>query len=350
MGMRVPAAIAFLLCALSLLPPDCVAGKEASERHYVRGRELIAAGDQAHAAVELEKSIAENPENVEAHYHLGILYTKNVNTFAMAEREFFELPAIAMRAGGKTRDDLFFRTGLALGELYVKNGRHSLAAQIVRTVIASAPPDAPLDKAYNTLGLAYYYNRIYDEAIFELRRSIKLNPNNSEAKFNLKAIRARLEHYQAAKVYSRLGERKEAIAEYRRAIELDPRFIEARQRLGVELYLNGESAESLKELHRADSISAGYRRAYEIWYAEGLVLQKVGKNDEALQRFSRVVGIRPRFAAAHNEIGKIHLARGEYDAATDCFARAIGIDAKTEYTRNLLIAVSKKADPASPPR
>ena len=346
---RIPGKGFPVLAALALLfPLLCLAGPGESERLYSSGREFLAAGDTASAQRQFEKAVAQNPGHAEARFHLGLLYSGNINTYDKAEQEFFDLAEIAMRSGGNSRDDLFYRTGLALASLYLKSGKTAKAGQLLRNVIASAPPDAPLDKAYNALGLASYYDRLYDDAIFELRHAIKINPNNVDARFNLKTIRARLEHFQAAKIYSRMGERKEAIAEYRKAIGIDPRFIEARHRLGVELSLAGQPAEGLKELRRADSISAIYRRGYEIWYEEGLILQAMGKTDEALKRFSRVIVSRPKFAAAHNEIGKIHLQRGEYDEATNFFARAIGIDPKTEYARNLVLAVSKKGDAAGP--
>ncbi len=339
----------FILAALSLLSPIlCHADPEESERLYSSGRDFLTAGDTASAQKQFEKAVAANPGHAEARFHLGLIYSGNINTYDRAEQGFFDLAEIAMRSGGKARDDLFFRSGLALSNLYLKSGKTAQAGQLIRNLIASAPPNAPLDKAYNALGLASYYDRLYDDAIFELRRAIKINPNNIDARFNLKTISARLEHFQAAKIYSRMGERKDAIAEYRKAIELDPRFIEARHRLGVELSLNGQPTEGLKELRRADAIFSSYRRGYEIWYAEGLILLGMGRTDEALKLFNRVIDSKPKFAAAHNEIGKIHLQRGEYNDATNFFSRAIGIDPKTEYARNLVIAISRKGEGPSP--
>lgn len=336
----------FVILSILLLPAPCIAGIEESDRLYSSGRDFVAIGDTASAQKAFEKAIVENPNNTEARFHLGLLYSGNINTYDKAEQLFFDLAEVTMRAGGKARDDLFFRTGLALANLYLKSGKTAKAGTLLRNVIASAPKDAPLDKVYNALGLASYYDRLYDDAIFELRRAIKINPNNVDARFNLKTIRARLEHFQAAKIYSRMGERKEAISEYRKAIQIDPRFIEARHRLGVELFLNGQKEDGLKELHRADSIFPDYRRGYEIWYEEGLILRSMGKDNEALKQFHRVIGARPKFAAAHNEIGKIHLDRSEFDQATTFFAQAIGIDPKTEYTKNLVLSFSKKAPPA----
>ncbi len=342
------AAVALLF---TLSPPPLQAGVTESTLHYGRGRDFVTSGRFEEAIREFERAIAENPDNAEALYHLALLFSRNINTYDKAETAFLTLPEIAMRTGGKMRDDLLFRAGLALAKLYVKSGRTNQAIPLLRNIVASAPPGAPLDDAYNSLGLAFYYERLYDEAIFELRRAIKHNPNNSDAKFNLKTIRTRLEHFQAGKLYSRMGDRKGAIAEYRKAIELDPRFIEARHCLGVELLQNGDYTEAFKELRRAEVISMAYRKSYEIWYAEGMALAKLGRTREALAQYDRVVQARPNFAAVHNEIGKVHFERGDYDTAIAAFARAIGLDAKTEYTKNLVMCLAKKgAPPSLPPR
>lgn len=342
MGRCVPAfAAVFALMSLLAASP-ALPGSEGADRHYAAGRGHLSAGKTAEAAAAFEKALVEDPDHVESRYQLSLILMTNVVTYGKAEDTLLELPGTAMRAGGKTRDDVLFRAGLALGKLYVKSGRHAQAVRLVRNVIASAPPNAPVDDAHNTLGLALYYERLYEDAIFELRKAIKLNPNNVEAKFNLKTIRARLEHYHAGKIYSRLGDRKEAIAQYRTAIGLDPRFVEARHRLGVELLASGDAAEALRELRRADAISSGYRKAYEIWYAEGLAHNALGHRDDAMRMFLKTIEARANFAPAFNEAGKIHVARGEFNEAIVRFVAAIRIDPKTEYVRNLQASFQKQ--------
>lgn len=337
---RIIPLVAFLLAVL--FPATGGASVESSEQSYASGRELVRSEKFDEAARHFEKAVAEYPGHVEARFQLGLIYARSVSTYEKAEREFTSIPEIAMRSGGRSRDDAIFRAGLALGKLYIKSGRNEQAIRIIRGVVASAPPDARLDDAFNALGLAYYYERLYEDAMFELRRAIKLNPANLDARFNLKTIRTRLEHFNAAKVYSRLGQRREAVAEFRKAIELDPRFVEARHRLGAELFLLGSHDEALKELRRSELISRNYRKVHEIWFAQGLTLAALGRDGEALETLLRTVRLRPGFAAAHNEIGKIHLKRGDRDAAINCFVKAIGIEPRTDYVRNLQAAMLRK--------
>ncbi len=328
------------LLAIALSPGMVFSGP--GDQYYMQGRELLKTGQTHEAAKEFLKALAAFPDHVEARYQLALIYTGNVLTYENAERELLDLPEAAMRSGGQVRDDVLFRSGLALGKLYVKSGRHDKAIYLLKNVIASAPKGAALDDAHNTLGLALYYDRLYDEAIFELRRAIKHNPGNVKARFNLKTIRARLEHFQAGKIYVRMGDRDEAVAQFRRAIDLDPRFVEARHRLGVVLMEMGENKEALKELRRADSISNRYRKAHEIWYAEGIALRHLGQNGEALELFQKTVEAKPAFAAAHNQAGEILRQQEEYDQAILHFVKAIGSDPRTEYVRNLQITFQKK--------
>ena len=339
-------ALAGLCCPFG---PAARASVESSDPYYVLGRELARADRFDEAARAFEKAIAEYPGHADAHYQLGLVYSRRITDYEKAEREFLAVPEIAMKAGERRRDDLIFRAGLGLGKLYVKSGRNDQAIRLVRGILASAPPGAALDEAFNTLALACYYQRLYEDAIFELRRAIKLNPSNTNARFNLKTIRTRLEHFNAAKAYSRSGDRRQAISEYRIAIGLDPRFIEARHRLGAELHEAGQHAEALKELRRALSISRSYRKSHEIWFTEGRTLVALGRHDDALRSFSRAVEARPGFAAAHDEIGQLHLARGDASAAVNAFIKAIGIEPRTEFVKHLQAALAKQPAAAIPP-
>lgn len=329
----------FLATALIFSAVPAFAANPESEQAYSLGREAMSRNSKAEALALFKKAIADDEDNDEARYHLGVLYSQNINTYGLAEEQLLDLPGRAMRKGHGTRDDLIFRSGVALGKLYVKSGRNAQAIRLVRNVISAAPRSVPLDDAYAVLGLALYYERAYDDAIFELRRAIKLNPNNTAAIFNIKTIRTRLEHFNAARIYSRTGDPAGAIEEYRIAISLDPRFIEARYRLGVELLQNGNKAEALKELRRAELISEQFTRIHEIRYTIGLALRDLGQFDEARAQFERVLSTKPAFAPAHNEIGKLLMAKKEYKSAIKSYAEAIRYDSKDEYAENLQKAI-----------
>ena len=354
MPFRTVAPLAMLAVSLlASIPLPASGGREDADRFYAQGREQLVSGNLREAEAHFSAAIRENPSHGEAILQLASLRSRNIETYGNAEALYLSIPEVAGKTGGKGRDDLLYRAGVDLGKLYVRSGRNGQAIALLRNTIASAPGGVRMDEAYNALGLAYYYERLYEDAIFEMRKAIKINPNNDDAKLNLKTIRTRLEHFQAGKLYSRMGDRERAILEYRKAIDLDPRFIEARHRLGVELYLTGNPEEAIKELRRASMVMPDYRKGYEIWYAEGLAFTRLEKSDEALAMFRKVVHARPAFAPAHNELGKAMLQREEYDAAIDHFVKAIGADPRSDYARGLQIAMTRKTQAAAkdaPPR
>ncbi len=328
---------------MALSPLQAGAARPESDRAYSLAREALTRQANAEAVALFKKALAEDDQNNEARYYLGLLYSQNITTYKLAEEELMDIPARAMNQGKGNRDDLIFRAGLALGKLYAKSGRNLQAIRLVRNVIAAAPASVPLDEAYNVLGLALYYERVYEDAILELRRAIKINPANTAATFNIKTIRTRLEHFNAARIYSRMGDHVGAIEEYRYSISLDPRFIDARYRLGIELLQNGDTAEALKELRRAESISEQYSKIHEIRYGMGLALRDLGQVDEAKKQFEQVIKSRARFAPAYNELGKLLMIRKDFKAAIQRFAQAIEVDAKEEYAMNLQQAMIRDA-------
>lgn len=336
-------SIAFVLVLFSAFPAAAVASTSESDRLYSLGREAFKRHSNAEAITLFKKSVTEDPNNTESHYYLGLLYSQNIATYEIAEDHLLELPALAMKQGSGKRDDIIFRSGVALGKLYAKSGKNRQAIRLVRNVIAAAPAKVALDEAYSVLGLCLYYERLYEDAIFELRKAFMLNPGNTAASFNLKTIRTRLEHFNAAKIYSRMGDHVGAIDEYRNAISLDPRFIDARYRLGVELLLNGSAAEALKELHRAESVTDQYSKVHEIRYAMGMAYRDLGMVEEAQKRFQQVLELKPRFAPAINEIGKLAMLKKDYGTAIARFAEAIAIDPRGEYASNLETAIVGQA-------
>lgn len=329
----------------AFLPLPAHAASPESEMYYSEGRAALSRHANSEALALFRKSIAEDAQNLEARYYLGLLYSGNIKTYSLAEEELLELPDRAMRQKAGGRDDLIYRAGVALGKLYAKSGRNLQAIRLVRNVIAAAPPSVQMDEAYTLLGLSLYYERMYEEAILELRRALKINPSNMAATFNLKTIRTRLEHFNAARIYSRTGDHLGAIEEYRQTIALDPRFVDARYRLGLELMLVGENSEALKELRRAESINGNYTKLHEIAYGKGLAYRDLGQVEEARKQFEQVVQKKPGFAPAYNEIGKLHMERKEFAQAMQRFAEAIAIDPTDEYAKNLQAAMSRAAAP-----
>jgi len=325
---RVPiAAIVLLILSASLLWAD--------DQLYRKGRQLLREGKTTEAMHAFQQALTENPAHLEALYRLALIHSGQVTSFGKAEAELLSIPGLAMNLGGKTRDEFIFLAGLNLGKLYIRSGQYGKAIHVLEGTIASPPQGAPLDEAYNNLGLAYYYERLYDKANLMLKCALKVNPNNMKAKFNLRTFQARLVHFQVGDLYSRIGDPEASIEVLSRAIEIDPRFIEARVLLGTELVKVGRNEDALKEFFRAERFSQKFTKMHEIWCGQGLALAALGRKPEAVERFRKAAAVNLRFARPHNELGKIYLEQGNLAEALQSFAIAIQIEPKAEYLQNL---------------
>lgn len=323
---------------LLLLAPSPLWGDDAS---YRKGRLFLREGRTEEATRAFEQTLKEDPHHLEALYRLALIHSRHVESYGRAEAELLRIPGIAMNVGGKPRDEFIFHAGLHLGKLYLRSGQYGKAIHVLEGTVASPPPGIPLDDAYNNLGLAYYYERLYDKANLMLKYALKANPNNMKAKFNLRTFQARLVHFQVGDIYSRLGDPESSIEVLSRAIEIDPRFLEARMMLGMELIKVGRYEESLKEFSRAERFSRKYKKIHEIWYGQGLALAALGRKREATERFRKAAGVNLRFAKPHNELGKIYLEQGDFAEALQSFAIAIQIEPRGEYLQNLQAAIRR---------
>lgn len=328
-----PAAILLLLVAPSTL--------WGSDDSYRSGRMLLREGRTEDSIRAFERALTENPDHLEALFHLARIHSRQVSSYGKAEAELLRIPGIAMKVGGTIRDEVIFRAGLQLGKLYIKSGQYGKAIHVLEGTIASPPPGISLDDAYNSLGLAYYYERLYDKASLMLKCALKANPDNMKAKFNLRTFQARLVHFQVGDIYSRIGDPESSIEVLSRSIEIDPRFVEARMMLGMELIKVGRNEEALKEFSRAERFSRKFKKVHEIWYGQGLALAALGRRTEAVERFRMAAGRSLRFSGPHNELGKIYLEQGDFAEALQSFAIAIQIEPRGEYLQNLQATIRK---------
>ena len=204
----------------------------------------------------LKKAIKINPNDIEAHNHLGNLLI-NFKRFDEAEKEFRE----AMRIN---------------------------------------PDDA---KAHNNLGylLAQYLKR-FDEAEKEYSKAIGINPNLAEVHSNLGVLLAQY-----------LKRFDEAEKEYSKAIGINPNLAEVHNNLGVLLDNLKHFDEAEKEYREALRINPNDAEAYNnLGY---LLAQYLKRYEEAEKEFIEALRINPDYALAHNNLGILLLIIGRKSEA-----------------------------------
>lgn len=164
---------------------------------------------------------------------------------------------------------------------------------------------------YN-LGLFYLNSNNVDEAIKYLNKSLVLNPKNHLA-WNALGL-----------AYSMKADFTSSIKAFQKALEINPQFTEARNNLGT-IYF---------ELKEYDKAEAEYRRALadpnynsrELPYYNLARLYFVQERyEEAFENIQKSIQVRNRFAMAHNLRGLILEKLGDNDEAENSFAQAVKI-------------------------
>jgi type IV pilus biogenesis/stability protein PilW len=221
---------------------------------------------------------------------------------------------------------------------------------------ATTPNPENIKKAdvHNKLAESYLDNSQFNEAFVELQKALQLNPDNKETLNYL------------GYVSTQFGKNNDAIAYYKRAISVDPDYSEAHNNLGVvyaemeewdnaiasfqyalknPVYRTPASAYSnmgyvfyRKEEFRkaADSLEEALIRnpiSPRILYMLGLVYTELDNDKEAIENFSRAVGIVPAYIDAHWELANAYLRAGDSDSALKHFSIVVDNEKNTDRSR-----------------
>ena len=318
------------------------------------------------------------------------------------------LPAAAAfleRAVALSPDDAMSQ--MLLGYTYLLQNRNDDALQ---TLNAAENLGAQLDnhahaQVQNYIGLAFWNKIEYSKSLAAYNRAVKLDPNYSDARYNLafallsqgKAGNA-IPHFtrlieqspRDATIFDGLGQAYEgstnwikAIENYRLAQTLDAKNYAYSLHLGTALLrsdpsgavkgrvalaatalrqaiaLNPQAASAYLQLGAILSQQKRWREAQKT-LARGVALQPSDFNglfnlalaydygarfDDALKTYARAAAIQPNDASIANNVGRIYLKRNQLDDAILQFKSALNSDADSIDARNnLALALTQKPD------
>ncbi len=164
-------------------------------------------------------------------------------------------------------------------------------------------------RAHHTLGEAYYHQKKWAEAKFELRRAIELEPNDP------------LVHNGLGNVLSSEGKLDEAIAAYRRAIELAPRYHLPYLNLGELLFTKQGKVEEAIDAYRQ---AVRFGPSHDIAHVNlGYVLGYAGKMDESIAEYREAIRLNPNCFLAHSNLAFALSNRGEFAEAASEHRKAL---------------------------
>jgi len=229
------------------------AGGQAIERAI----RMAESGNTAAAQEELEKILADHPENLDAHVALGIVLARQ-SRFEDAIREFQRV--LAARPDAATAK-------IHLGYALVEVGKLDEAEKLLREVL-TAEPNHP--GALQRLGILLEHRGKYEEAAECLEKAAQIPPPDATTKYELGKVLTELGRDEDARkqleqvlllvprhapsylllgvLSARANNQEAAVDSFRKALAVEPRYTTARFMLAQSLSAQQDFAQAAQVL------------------------------------------------------------------------------------------------------
>ncbi|MHA1385406.1 MAG: tetratricopeptide repeat protein [Candidatus Helarchaeota archaeon] len=154
----------------------------------------------------------------------------------------------------------------------------------------------------------------YDGAIKKYELCVKIDPYYQWAYYNL------------GRMYGDKKKNNEkAIELYKKAVSVNKNYGDGWNNLG-NIYSRINQLSYAKEAYEKSIQSVGYKSKHYPYYNLGLIYEKVGNLDKALEHFLKATELKKDYAKALYNAGRIYRKLGEYEKADKYFAEAIKHD------------------------
>ena len=359
------AAVACLENAVKQSPPE-----QAEPLQAALGIMYAESGEMERALATLRNLIASQPDSADAHFNLGLLYSRQ-------SRSKNEESAVTEFREALRLDNCMDAARIALGRGLISLQKHADAASVLLEYTRRQPKNA---QGFYALGLAYGGLKKSDLAINTLQRAAALDPKDAAIRFTLGMALANGEktdaaiqqleaaerinpsdpetHQELALLLEKAGDKERAGAErirlaalksdrdkesaiarfnqeanqyllagnakaaaesYKKALQLNPRDPKLHYNLSLALDKLGDLSSERKELERAVKLDPRVAVAQN---QLGLLALHSGQNAEAELRFQKTLAINPTFAEAQSNLGVLYSQEGKNTEAASLFQLA----------------------------
>ncbi len=197
----------------------------------------------------------------------------------------------------------------------------ALAPWLLLSACASAPSSARKTEnrqaeQYYQLGQASFSEGKNQEAIENLKKSLRLNPKNADA------------HSFLGVIYLLLSDFSNSEKELEEALKLNPYLTDAKNSLGA-VYMNTGRGDKAKALFEEALKDKTYPTPERILYNLGTVELDARRYPEALDAFRRSVSANDKYAKGYLGLGQVLLATGKTEEAKANFQKVIALDPKS---------------------
>ena len=203
------------------------------------------------------------------------------------------------------------RSAWLQGQVHMRNQAYDRAETAYLQALQIGPDDADI---YSSLGAVYEAQQRSGEAETTYRQALELAADHSRARLNLGNL-LRLQQRFA-----------EARSHLLKALADDPRpatQYEAHYYLG---YLHLDQRDYLRAYSSFAAALAAEQRS-QGYYALANACHHLERHTEQIRHLQQAVALDPDFAAAHRNLGALHLRRGEYGPAEKALLRAVHLEA-----------------------
>jgi tetratricopeptide (TPR) repeat protein len=193
-------------------------------------------------------------------------------------------------------------------KLYLGAGRPDAAEKLARAALAD---HGPLANIHNTLGVVYYSQSRFPEALREFRKSLQINPAYIEAGLNLVAALCDLSCYEEARrVYADILQQ---VPQGRKQTQLVLGRLADRHGQSGRMYEDsGMIQDAIHEYRRALAL---YDQMPDVRLALARALVKVGQRDKALTELEELIKRAPNQIDARIELGILYFKLGRVNEA-----------------------------------
>ena len=165
-------------------------------------------------------------------------------------------------------------------------------------------------QAYNNLGVCLYRLGKINEAIQCYQKAIEIEPNHADAHNNLGAA------------FKELGEHEKSMACFQKAIEIHPNHADAHNNLGTAFKELKEYKKSIYHYEKAIQINPNSPVAYSNL---GNAFKGLGEYDKAINYQEQAIQINPRYADAYYNLATIFEELSEFEKAIKYYLKVIDI-------------------------
>ena len=260
-----------------------------AEAHYYVGEVYGRQGKDKEAIVEYEKAVELNPKFVDAWFDLGV---------AQYNEENYDAAVAAYKKVVTLKND-YWEAHANLGDAYRLKNDFANAEGSYRIAASRIKDDAELFSKY---GYVLTRQGKWKSAIEQLNNALNIDKNGFDYA-NLGFV-----HYNAAQVSLRNRREAEAKANLengkialQQAVQLNDKNEAGYLNLGITLIDLGEYAGAAKALERANALRKDWIPALN---ELGIAYRKLGKLDDAIKQFRRVVEVDNKFAAGYYNLGE----------------------------------------------